>query len=49
MDSQQEYLLHTEVRWLSQGRVLSRIVELKEKTKQFSRERNSCISGISFG
>jgi len=40
MDSMGGHLFHTEEKWLSRGRVLSRLVELKEEIKDFLRERN---------
>ena len=43
-DSQQEHFLHIEVRPLSKRRVLSRLVNLKEETKQFLKERNSSLA-----
>ena len=45
MDSQQDHLLfHTKVKWLSRGRVLSRLFELREETKHFLREMNSPLA-----
>jgi len=43
MDLQHEHL-HTDINWLSRERVLLRLVELKEETKQFLRERNSPLA-----
>jgi len=37
---QHDHLLHKEVRWLSRRRILSRLIEIKEETKQFLWERN---------
>ena len=45
MDSQHDhFLLHAEVRWLSRGRILSRLFELREETKHFLREMNSPLA-----
>ena len=45
MDLQHDHLLlHAEVRWLSRGRVLSRLFELREETKYFLREMNSPLA-----
>ena len=35
MNSQHAHILHTEVKWLSRGRVLSHLVEFKEETTTF--------------
>lgn len=40
MDSHHQHILfHAEMRWLSRGRVISRLFELREEVKQFLRER----------
>jgi len=47
MDSQHQHLLfHAGVRWLSRGRVLSRLFELKEEAKQFLQEANSSLTEL---
>ncbi|KAJ3589139.1 hypothetical protein NHX12_009987 [Muraenolepis orangiensis] len=43
-EAHQTLLLHTEVRWLSRGRVLARFVELKEKIEEFLQTRNRALS-----
>ena len=44
-DSQHDHLLlHAKVRWLSRGRVLSRLFELREETKHILREMNSPLA-----
>jgi len=44
--SQHEHLLHTEVRKLSKRRVQSRLLGLKQETKQFLRERQSPLGEL---
>ena len=47
INSQHEHLLlHTEVRWLSRERVLSRFLELREETKIFLGEINSPLAAF---
>ena len=49
MDSQHDHLLlHAEVSWLSRGRVLSHLFELREETKHFLREMNSPLAKFLF-
>ncbi|KAF3837684.1 hypothetical protein F7725_009452 [Dissostichus mawsoni] len=43
-EAHETLLLHTEVRWLSRGRVLARFVELKEKIEDFLQTRNRALS-----
>ncbi|XP_010783335.1 origin recognition complex subunit 1-like, partial [Notothenia coriiceps] len=43
-EAHQTLLLHTEVCWLSRGRVLARFVELKEKIEEFLQTRNRALS-----
>jgi len=44
IDLQHEHFIHIEVRCLSKGQVVSHLVELKEETKQFLRERNTPLA-----
>jgi zinc finger BED domain-containing protein 5/7/8/9 len=42
MDSEHyQLLLHSEIRWLSQGKVLSRLFELKDEVRLFFIEHKS--------
>ncbi|KAJ8349042.1 hypothetical protein SKAU_G00276310 [Synaphobranchus kaupii] len=43
-EAHQTLLLHTEVRWLSRGRVLVRFVELQEKIEEFLQTHNPALS-----
>jgi hypothetical protein len=46
MGSDHDKLLHAEVRWLSRGRVLRRLVKLKEEVKLFLTEENPTLAGL---
>uniref|UniRef100_A0A3B4YYJ5 SCAN domain-containing protein 3-like n=1 Tax=Seriola lalandi dorsalis TaxID=1841481 RepID=A0A3B4YYJ5_SERLL len=43
-EAHQTLLLHTEVRWLSRGRVLVRFVELQDKIEEFLQTHNPALS-----
>jgi hypothetical protein len=46
MGSDHDKLLHAEVRWLSRGRVLRRLVELKEEVELFLTDKNPTLAGL---